>query len=111
MSDNFLSAEMPKQETDTGWIEYAILKFWEDCPQMYEYIADNAAAETEALRAQLEEMVEALRPFAHPDLSKILSGNKRGQMSIVYERDDAVLTIRDFSRAAEIVNRIIQSND
>ena len=64
-----------------------------------------------ALRAQLAEAVEALKPFAHPDLSEILAGNTVGEESIVYVRNNATLTVKDFRRAAEIINRIIQSND
>ena len=62
--------------------------------------------EIATLRAQLQEAIEALKPFAHPDLSEILSGNRSGQESIVYERNEAVLIIRDFRRAAEIVEKV-----
>jgi len=67
--------------------------------------------EIATLRAQLAEAVEALKPFAHPDLSEILAGNTVGEESIVYVRNNATLTVKDFRRAAEIINRIIQSND
>lgn len=53
MSNNFLDAKKPKD--DKGWIEYAILKFWEDCAPVDEHIADNAGDEIAELRAQLEE--------------------------------------------------------
>ena len=55
MSDNFLSAEKPKSETDSGWIEYALLLGWEELPVGYEYVTDNATAELATLRAQLAE--------------------------------------------------------
>ena len=71
----------------------------------------EAVDEIATLRAQLAEAVEALKPFAHPDLSEILAGNTVGEESIVYVRNNATLTVKDFRRAAEIINRIIQSND
>ena len=55
MSDNFLSAEKPKSETDSGWIEYALLLGWEELPVGYEYVTDNATDELATLRAQLAE--------------------------------------------------------
>jgi len=58
------------------------------------------------LRAQLAEAVEVLRPFAHPDLSENLSGNRSGQESIVYERNEAILIIRDFRRAAGFIEKV-----
>ena len=58
------------------------------------------------LRAQLAEAVEALKPFAHPDLSEILAGNTVGEKSIVYVRNNATLTVKDFHRAAEIVEKV-----
>ena len=47
-----------------------------------------------------DELVAALRPFAHPDLSRIMGGNVEGDDSIVFRRNEARLTIGDFKRAA-----------
>ena len=68
MSDNFLSAEKPKSETDSGWIEYALLLGWEELPVGYEYVTDNATDELATLRAQLAEAREVIKPFIHEDL-------------------------------------------
>ena len=55
--------------------------------------------EREALRKENQRLREALRPFAHPDLREILSGNRCGGASIVFGRNKALLTINDFVRA------------
>ncbi len=59
LADEILKAERPKG--DTGWIEYCILKMWEDCSNSAEYIADNAAEELAALRARVEALEVVLR--------------------------------------------------
>lgn len=46
---------------------------------------------------------QAAQPFMHPDLQKILSGNTLGDDSIVFQRDNAALTIGDFRRLAEVL--------
>ena len=52
-----------------------------------------------ALAEENRRLREALRPFAHPDLREILSGNRCGGASIVFGRNKALLTINDFVRA------------
>ena len=83
MSDNFLSAEKPKSETDSGWIEYALLLGWEELPVGYEYVTDNAKDELATLRAQLEEakdvisqMYFAITPNKHATLA-LLEAQRR----------------------------------
>lgn len=56
-------------------------------------------AEIDTLTAEVERLREALRPFAHPDLCKQVSGNKQGDDSPVFGRDKATLTLGDFRRA------------
>jgi hypothetical protein len=51
--------------------------------------------------AQVDALVEALRPFAHPDLAQLVGGNVQGDYSPVLGRNTAVLTIGDFRRAQE----------
>lgn len=70
-------------------------------------------AENEALKAQLTEkdaalarFVEVLKPFAHPDLSKLTSNNVQGQNSPVFGRDGAVLYIKDFASAASVLGSL-----
>ena len=60
MSDQFLSAEKPKSDTDNGWIEYALLLGWEELPAGYEYVTDNATDELATLRAQVERLTRRL---------------------------------------------------
>ena len=65
------------------------------------------AKELEAKNAELVEEVEMLKaiikPFAHPDLSKMLGGNAEGDKSPVFQRDKAMLTIGDFKKAKEAI--------
>ncbi len=69
-ADEILKAEKPND--DNGWIEYCILKMWEECSVADEYITDNAAAELSALRAR----VEALEENANKLLGLALSFNE-----------------------------------
>jgi len=107
MSDNFLSAEKPKSETDSGWIEYALLLGWEELPVGYEYVTDNATDELATLRAQLAEAREVIKPFIHEDLCSQLAGNTIGEKSIVFGRDKAELTLGDFRAARAWYNKVI----
>lgn len=49
----------------------------------------------------LAEAREALKPFAHEDLCKVLGGNVYGEESIFFQRDKAILRLKDTNRAAE----------
>ena len=60
MTDNFKSAERPENKNASGWIEYAVLKFWRDCLSRDEYIAEWADDELATLRAQLAEAREII---------------------------------------------------
>ena len=51
----------------------------------------------------IDEMLKTLKPFAHPDMHKLLSGNNMGDESIVFQRNKAVLTIGDFRKVADII--------
>ena len=53
------------------------------------------------VHAQVDALVEALLPFAHPDLAQIVGGNVQGDRSPVFRKNAAVLTIGDFSRAKQ----------
>ena len=48
---------------------------------------------------KIDQLVEALKPFTHPDLSQILEGNCEGDDSIVFQRNKAILRIGDFRKA------------
>ena len=60
---------------------------------LHEFWKTNA--ENERLRAALE-------PFAHPDLRLQLGGNsdREGRDAIVFQRNNALLRLRDFDAAA-----------
>lgn len=51
------------------------------------------------LKAEIAQLRQALRPFAHPDLSMVTSGNVEGDSSPVFQRNKAVLRIGDFKKA------------
>ena len=57
------------------------------------------------VEARLEELEKALAPFAHADLCKYVGGNAMGEDSIVFQRDAALLRIRDFRTAARIISQ------
>ena len=74
------------------------LGFATECADLKVELAD---AETEcrcALR-EISHLRGALRPFAHPDLARIMGG-QHDSTSIVFQRDRAKLAIGDFERAA-----------
>jgi len=48
----------------------------------------------------IADMVAALEVFSQPIFQKELGGNVQGDASIVFARNDSVLTIGDFKRAA-----------
>lgn len=58
-------------------------------------LADTLAA----LAREVIELREAVRPFTHPDLCSTLSGNRMGDDSPVFGRNNATLTLGDFRRA------------
>lgn len=61
--------------------------------------APETAKELERVKALNAQMLEALKPFAHEDLCKTLSGNIQGDESIIYQRDTAILKLGDFRKA------------
>lgn len=52
-------------------------------------------------RASRDRLREALIPFTHADLREILTGNAIGEDSPVFQRNKAMLRIKDFSKAYE----------
>jgi hypothetical protein len=61
-------------------------------------------AECDTLRAEVERLVDALRPFAHDDLQSELGGNVQGDSSPVYGRNRATLTLGDFRKARAAID-------
>ena len=53
---------------------------------------------------------EALTPFTHPDLLKVLAHNVQGLESPIYGRDKAVLTLSHF-HAAVAALRALEAED
>ena len=64
----------------------------------------RAEAERDTLRAEVERLVDALRPFAHDDLQSELGGNVQGDSSPVYGRNRATLTLGDFRKARAAID-------
>lgn len=52
-------------------------------------------------RASRDRLREALIPFTNADLREILTGNAIGEDSPVFQRNKAMLRIKDFSKAYE----------
>lgn len=71
------------------------------CESCYIGELEAAAAENIYLRKRVKELEEALKPFSHPAFRRLLGGNVQGDASPIYGREDAILTIGDFKRAAE----------
>ena len=53
-----------------------------------------------ALEARVKELEDALKPFSHKDLNKYVSGQGLPE-SVVFQRDNAILRIRDFQNASK----------
>ena len=78
-----------------------------ECGLCRECYADAQAYESqryeiERLQARVEALEGALKPFTHPDLRLRLGGNtiREGDSAIVFQRNAALLRLRDFDRAA-----------
>ena len=57
-----------------------------------------------AVTAERDALREALKPFAHDDLRKLLQGQGLPE-SIVYQRNNATLRIRDFQNARAALDK------
>lgn len=57
-----------------------------------------------ALEARLQEAEAIIKPFANDDFSRELSGNFEGDLSPVFQRVQAMLTLGDFRRARAFLN-------
>ncbi len=70
--------------------------------QRWNYTSDVLPLEKhiEQLKAENAKLRAALMPFTHPDLTKSLEGQHRDNEPI-YVRNEAVLTLSDFKRAAD----------
>lgn len=68
-------------------------------PKTCEETADDLASALFAERAKNAKLLRILEPFAQDDLCRLLSGNIEGNSSIIFQRDDAILRLRDFRRA------------
>ena len=64
----------------------------------YKRLAEILERENDDLRAHLQRVEAAAKPFIHPDLYKTFSNNHEGDKSIIFVRDDAVITIGDCKR-------------
>lgn len=52
---------------------------------------------------RITELEGALKPFMHPDLCRILTNNVESEESPVFGRNKAILRIRDFVDAREVL--------
>ena len=67
------------------------------------YAKENEAR-IAALEARLQEAEAIIKPFANEDFSRELSGNFEGDLSPVFQRVQAMLTLGDFRRARAFLN-------
>jgi hypothetical protein len=51
------------------------------------------------LACRVEKLEAALKPFTHPDLTKVMSNNVQGDNSPIFGRETCVLMLGDFKRA------------
>lgn len=58
----------------------------------------------DARLATIRALAEALEPFAHEDLCKELGGNVQGGESIVFQRNKAVLKLKHFRLARQLLH-------
>ncbi len=95
VTDEILKAEKPND--DNGWIEYCILKMWEECSGADEYIADNASAELSALRARVEALewvVKRLEYIEEYPAEEMLCPICRGEKPTHYEDCELVAALK-----------------
>jgi len=52
------------------------------------------------------EVVEAAKVFAHDDLCKKLGGNVSGDSSIIFQRDNAIITLGDCRKIRAALNKL-----
>lgn len=55
------------------------------------------------VREENEKLREALEVFSHPDLCRVLGGNAEKGESIVFQRNEAILRLKDFWKARDIL--------
>jgi hypothetical protein len=67
-------------------------------------ISDKVEADRDEFTQRVRELEEVLKPFAHPDLSAIMSGNADGVESPVFGRNRAQLKIKHFKKAKELLS-------
>ena len=71
----------------------------------HKLMSDDELKANAKLIAAAPELAEALKPFAHEDLGEILGGNAMAGESIVFQRNRAILKIKDFIAAAKALKK------
>ena len=56
------------------------------------------------LEDRVIKLEKALEPFSHDDLCILLGGNCEGGESKIYGRNKAILKLKDFRKAKELLN-------
>ena len=91
--------ESKRPINDEGWIEYAILKAWEELPDSAEFITDNAAAELAALRERVEALETVGRrmlnslPVSEIEIAREALGNTNTRIILV-ARDELATALK-----------------
>lgn len=59
------------------------------------------------LERKIQELLEALVPFGHPDLNKLEPNDVMGDERIILMRGKAVIRAKDFKRAMELSSAVV----
>jgi len=88
------------ESDDECWYrEWFDVSNWDSCTE-HGYVFPRHSA---CLHCELEDLREALKPFAHPDLCQIHPSNADGDLSPIFQRNKAVITLKDCRRAREVL--------
>ncbi len=67
------------------------------------YVRDKHIKELEAKNKSLH---EALKPFSHADLCRLVHANTKDNKSLIFQRGKAILRIKHFRKARKLVTDI-----
>lgn len=70
--------------------------------ELWKYIRSVEVTPTQA--ETIAKLREALKPFTHDDLCEMLGGNVEGDESPVFNRNHAMLKLKDFRKARAVLS-------
>jgi hypothetical protein len=95
----------PYKEPGKRLVGYVISNEYHPSDSLFalQHISDVFSSH-DRLTDEVGRLREALKPFTHPDFRKVMSNNVGGADSPIFGREDAILTLGDFERAAKALN-------